>query len=68
MLRCDNEKLAATGTKKGLATRLAEFYGEKNNEQQPDGRGKRKRTDNQGKQVENSQQQWAEKKTENLWW
>ena len=60
MLRCDNEKLAATGTKKGLVMRLAKFYGEKDNEQQPDGRGKRKRTDNLGKQVKNSQQQRAE--------
>ena len=62
MLRCDNEKLAVTGTKKGLATRLAKFYGEKDNEQQPDGRGKRKRTDNLGKQVKNSRQQRAKKK------
>ena len=62
MLRCDNEKLVATGTKKGLATRLAKFYGEKDNEQQPAGRGRRKRTDNLGKQVKNSQQQRAEEK------
>ena len=63
MLRCDNEKLAVTRTKKGLATRLAKFYGEKDNEQQPDGRGKRKRTDNLGKQVKNSQQRKVKRKT-----
>ena len=72
MLRCDNEKLAATGTKEGLATHLAK---EKDNQQQPDGRGKRKRTENLGKQVENSQQRTdnerktyggKRKKTDNL--
>ena len=62
-------------TKKGLATRLAKFYGEKDNQQQPDGRGKRIRTENLGKQVENSQQRTdnerktyggKRKKTDNL--
>ena len=67
MLRCDNKKLAATGTKKGLATRLAKFYGEKDNQQQPDGGGKRKWTENLGKQVENSQQP-TDNERENLWW